>query len=64
MNGVVREIDKVWLSNREAQKYLDVSSEFMKSLRLNGELHFYKVHNTVFYKKSDIDKIIEKNKVT
>lgn len=63
MNGLVLDVNKTWLSNAEAQKYLGVSADFLKSLRTNAELHYYKVHNMVFYRKSDIDKLVEKNKV-
>ena len=55
-------IEKVWLSNKEAQKYLGVGVEFFKLLRTTGRLPFYRVGRTVFYRKSDIDYLVESGK--
>lgn len=60
---VVTSVDKVWLSNKEAQTYLGVGMDFFKSLRASGQLSFFKVGRTVFYRKRDIDRLIEKNRV-
>ena len=56
-------IQKKWLSSQEAQEYLGVSGDFFKHLRDEGKLQFYKVgKKQIFYKVSDIDKLIEKGK--
>lgn len=59
----VSEVEKTWLSNREAQIYLGMSPDFLKDLRQDGLLGYYKVRNAVFYRKSDIDRLLEKGKV-
>lgn len=61
--GKVLDTEKVWLSNAEAQSYLGMSAGFFKDLRANGQIHFYKVRGAIFYKKSDIDRLVEKSRV-
>jgi len=59
----VDSLEKIWLSSAEAQKYIGMSADFLRDMRNDGMLHFYKVKGAIFYKKADIDKLIEKNKV-
>ena len=54
----VKEVEKVFLSNREAQKYLGVSDSTLKGWRLGGRLPYYKVGSVVWYEKSDIDRLV------
>ena len=61
--GKTIEIDKVWLNNKEAQAYLGMSADFFKDLRANAQIRFYKVRGAIFYKKSDIDRLVEKGRV-
>ena len=61
--GKVLDAEKVWLSNAEAQAYLGMSAGFFKDLRANGQIHFYKVRGAIFYKKLDIDRLVEKSRV-
>lgn len=61
--GKVLEIEKIWLTSKEAEAYLGVSVHFFKDLRANGQIHFYKVRGAIFYKKSDIDRLVEKGRV-
>ena len=63
-NTTVTPVDKIWLSNHEAQKYLGVGPDFFKRLRQRGELSFYKVGSTVIYRKRDIDRLVEHGRVT
>ena len=49
---------KIWLSNKEAAKYLGVSKDWLKDRRESGKLHYSVVGNTIFYIKSEIDKLI------
>ena len=58
----VREIEKVFLSNKEAQKYLGVSDSTLKGWRLGGILAFYKIGSLIWYAKEDIDKLIKRHK--
>ena len=55
---------KLWMSQKEAQKYLGVGKDWFKERRLNGTLHYSMVGTTAFYIKSEIDKIIIDNAVT
>ena len=53
--ATVTQIEKIWLSNKEAQAYLGVGMDFLKNLRSSGRISFFKVGTTVFYRKRDID---------
>lgn len=55
---------KLWMSQKEAQKYLGVSRSWLKEKRLNGLLHYSMVGTTAFYIKSEIDGLIRQNAVT
>ncbi|MBQ0074640.1 MAG: helix-turn-helix domain-containing protein [Prevotella sp.] len=59
----VEEISKRWLSNPEAQKYLGVSAEFMKDLREQAKIHWYKRGKTIWYEIKDLDSFVLKGKV-
>lgn len=61
--ATVTQIEKIWLSNKEAQACLGVGMDFLKNLRSSGRIPFFKVGNTVLYRKRDIDRLIEKNRV-
>ena len=67
MDGIkVAKVDtrRLWLSNREAAKYLGVSKDWLKDRRLDGTLHYSKVGNTIFYIKSEIDNLIREGAVS
>lgn len=49
---------KIWLSQKEAAKYLGVSKDWLRDRRDDGKLHYSVVGNTIFYIKSEIDKLI------
>ena len=55
---------KVWLSNKEAAKYLGVSKDWLKDRRNEGKLHYSVVGNTIFYIKSEIDSLIKAGAVS
>lgn len=55
---------KLWMSQKEAQKYLGVGKDWLKERRLNGTLHYSMVGTTAFYIKAEIDNIIRDNAVT
>lgn len=60
----MKEADQEFLTNKSILAYLGgVSKDFVKNLRESGQLHFYKVNNTIFYKVSDVRRLIENNKV-
>ena len=62
----VAEIDtrKLWLSNKEAAKYLGVSKDWLKDRRESGTLHYSVVGNTIFYIKKEIDSLIVANAIS
>jgi hypothetical protein len=55
---------RLWLSQKDAAKYLGVSKDWLNDRRLDGTLHFSKVGNTIFYIKSEIDNMIRDNAVS
>ena len=60
----LKEVDQEFLTNKTILTYLGgVSKEYIKDLRESGVLPYYKVRNTIFYKVSDVRKMVEKNKV-
>lgn len=60
----LKEADQEFLTNKTILAYLGgVSKEFIKYLRETGSLPYYKVRNTIFYKVSDVKKMIERHRV-
>ena len=60
----MKEVDQEFLTNKTILSYLGgVSKDFIKDLRESGQLHYYKVNNTIFYKVADVRRLIEKNKI-
>ena len=60
----MKEVDQEFLTNKTILAYLGgVSKDFIKDLRESGQLHYYKVNNTIFYKVADVRRLIEKNKI-
>lgn len=57
------ELQKLYISNKEAEAYLGVGSDFLKKLRLGGRLPYYKVGKTVFYKVTVLNRLVESGKV-
>ena len=55
---------KIWLSNKEAAKYLGVSKHWLKDRRDDGKLHYSIVGNTIFYIKREIDNLIAANAIS
>lgn len=55
---------RLWLSNREAAKYLGVSKDWLKERRESGILHYSVVGNTIFYIKKEIDRLIADNAIS
>ena len=55
---------RLWLSNKEAARYLGVSKDWLKDRRENGTLHYSVVGNTIFYIKREIDELIRRGAVS
>lgn len=61
--GQVVATQKIWLSRREVRHYLDVSDEWIAKY-LYGECHVYHAGNKMFFKQTEIDRYIERNRIT
>ena len=49
---------RLWLSNKEASKYLGVSKDWLKDRRNEGKLYHAVVGNMIFDIKSEVDNLI------
>ena len=52
-----------WLKSNEVQKMLGVSYSTLKSLRLKGVLPHSKIGGSIYYNYSDINKVLNENKI-
>ncbi|TSA34716.1 MAG: DNA-binding protein [Porphyromonadaceae bacterium] len=52
-----------WLDSPDVMKLLKISSRTLQSYRDNGILPFSKMGGKVFFKRSDVEAILEKNRV-
>ncbi|MCH3980471.1 MAG: helix-turn-helix domain-containing protein [Prevotella sp.] len=64
MIGKVQPAEKVWFSASELANYLGVSMCYVRSIRNSGRIKFYKPfgNKMIFFKKSDVDRFIEKGR--
>ena len=53
---------KVWFRTNEAAEYLSLSTTQLHLLKQNGTIPYSKIGGTLYFKKSDIDSILEENK--
>ncbi|MDR2276174.1 MAG: helix-turn-helix domain-containing protein [Sphingobacterium sp.] len=51
--------NKKWLRSREVRKKLDISPGTLQNLRITGILPFKKIGGSMYYRSSDIDKMME-----
>ena len=54
---------KQWLKSSEVRKYLNISSATLQRLRINGTITYTKIGGTMYYSSTDLDKVLESNKV-
>ncbi|MGC4041965.1 MAG: helix-turn-helix domain-containing protein [Flavobacterium sp.] len=54
---------KQWLKSNEVRKLLNISPGTLQNLRINGTLSYTKVGGIMYYSHSDIDKVLNGNKV-
>lgn len=60
----LKEQNQEFLTNKIILSYLGgVSRDFIRDLRESGELPYYKIRNTIFYKISDVRMMIEKHRI-
>ena len=51
--------DKEWLRSREVRKKLDISPGTLQNLRITGTLPYKKIGGSMYYRSSDVDKMME-----
>lgn len=49
---------KQWLKSYEVRKLLNISAGTLQNLRINGTLAFTKIGGLMYYKYSDIEKVL------
>jgi hypothetical protein len=54
---------KQWLKSGEVRKLLNISPGTLQNLRINGTLTYTKIGGIMYYNHSDIDKLLNGNKV-
>lgn len=54
---------KQWLKSSEVRKLLNISPGTLQNLRINGTLTYTKIGGIMYYDNSDIDKLLNGNKV-
>jgi hypothetical protein len=54
---------KQWLKSNEVRKLLNISPGTLQNLRINGTLSYTKIGSIIYYNHSDIDKLLNGNKV-
>ena len=58
-------VERVWLNSADVMRYLNISHDVLDRLRREAKIRYYKPFGDklVFYKKSEIDEIIQKSRV-
>ena len=54
---------KQWLKSKEVRKLLNISSGTLQNLRINGTITYTKIGGILYYSNSDLEKLLESNKV-
>lgn len=54
---------KKWLKANEVRELLNVSSGTLQNLRINGTLTYTKIGGTHYYDNTDIEKVLNANKI-
>jgi hypothetical protein len=54
---------KQWLKSTEVRKLLNISPGTLQNLRVNGTITYTKVGGILYYSSSDLEKLLEANKV-
>lgn len=57
------QITKQWLKSNEVRKLLNISPGTLQNLRVNGTITYTKVGGILYYSNSDLEKLLESNKV-
>ena len=54
---------KQWLKSNEVRKLLNISPGTLQNLRIKGTLSYTKIGGIMYYDNTDIDKLLNGNKV-
>jgi hypothetical protein len=54
---------KQWLKSNDVRKLLNISPGTLQNLRINGTLSYTKIGGMMYYNNSDIDKLLNGNKI-
>jgi len=54
---------KQWLKSNEVRKLLNISPGTLQNLRINGTITYTKIGGILYYSNSDLEKVMETNKV-
>lgn len=54
---------KQWLKSNEVRKLLNISPGTLQNLRVNGTLTYTKIGGIMYYDQTDIEKLLNGNKV-
>lgn len=54
---------KQWLKSNEVRKLLNISPGTLQNLRINGTLSYTKIGGIMYYDNTDINKLLNGNKV-
>jgi hypothetical protein len=57
------QITKQWLKSNEVRKLLNISPGTLQNLRVNGTITYTKIGGILYYSNSDLEKLLESNKV-
>lgn len=55
---------KKWLKSKEVTKLLNISPGTLQNLRINGTLTYTKIGGTIYYDNTDIERLLNTNKVS
>ena len=61
--GTKAQEQKQWLKSKEVRKLLNISAGTLQTLRINKTLTYTKVGGILYYDNSDIQKLLNGNKV-
>jgi hypothetical protein len=50
---------KKWLKSNEVRELLDISAGTLQNLRINGTLSFTRIGTIIYYKREEINKLLE-----
>ena len=57
------QLTKQWLKSNEVRKLLNISPGTLQNLRINGTITYTKIGGILYYSNSDLEKLLESNKV-